>query len=825
MNAAFACRYAARNLLRGGQRTLLATACVGFGVMSLVALQLLSSMIAASIALDARFVLGGDASLSRRGRTLAAEDVAALERMRAQGALAAYTLTTQGGGAILKRAGAGRVHVLGRALGVDPGTFPLMGEVGLGKAPARAFGRLIAEPGTAVITRDVADIMALAVGDLFTLGGGAEGAPARLRVAGIAELTPDRQGDTVFYSLATARRLAGRENVVGSAQVLWGPARPAAVALGVAGWEVTAREKVAKDRARVVDLFGLMLKGAGILGLLLGGIGVSNTMQVLLARRKLEIATLKTLGYERRHLVLLFGLETGMLGAAGGLAGAAAGAGLSFWLRTLLGRVGPIMLGSSVDPRVLVGGVAVGVATAVIFGLHAIARASAVRPSTLLRDLPTPMVWGEAAVLYAALGVLFSALAAAILRSVLYGVVVVAAGAAGLVLLVALLGAGFFAVVAVPLPLPGIVAIARRNLRRNPLHTLVALVALFCGVFTIGFAGATIANGRQRMARQELPSSGTNIAVYAAPSDASPVAAVLERAGVNAVQRFVTSPVDARIPSGRALDVLRGITGCDADGTGTVRIVEGAWSKEPGAALAPARLRGEPWKLKAGDAVELSAPTGEHARVSIAGFYEVKRVSPLVPRVEGLILGEATARRLGGPAAQVNFTGKAGEERLDAVAKALERAAPDALLLSRADLNAEMRGAIENLFAFVVATAGLALVAGGVLIANSVGLAMLERRREMGIFKAIGYSSARILSGIAIEYALLGLVAGAAGMGAVALAFGVIDRMRPAAQLVLDPTQAPVMIAVAMAIAFSSAVAVAWRPTHARPLDVLRQEG
>jgi putative ABC transport system permease protein len=104
-----------------------------------------------------------------------------------------------------------------------------------------------------------------------------------------------------------------------------------------------------------------------------------------------------------------------------------------------------------------------------------------------------------------------------------------------------------------------------------------------------------------------------------------------------------------------------------------------------------------------------------------------------------------------------------------------------------------------------------------------VGLAMLERRREMGIFKAIGYSSTRILAGIAVEYALLGLVAGVAGMGAVAFAFGVINHMRPAARLVLDPLQAPVMIAVAIVIAFASAVA--WRPTHARPLDVLRLEG
>jgi putative ABC transport system permease protein len=82
MNVAFAFRYAARNLLRDGQRTLLATVCIGFGVMSLVGLQLLSSMIAASIVIDARFVLGGDASLSRGDRAFTAKDVHALEEMR-----------------------------------------------------------------------------------------------------------------------------------------------------------------------------------------------------------------------------------------------------------------------------------------------------------------------------------------------------------------------------------------------------------------------------------------------------------------------------------------------------------------------------------------------------------------------------------------------------------------------------------------------------------------------------------------------------------------------------------------------------------------------
>ena len=133
MNAGFAVRYAARNLRRGGQRTLLATACVGFGAMSIVALQLLSSMIAASIALDPRAVLGGDAALSRGDHLLTGQDVERLEGMRREGRIASYTLVTAGGGALVKRGAGGRTFLLGRALGVDPETFPRVGEVRLEK--------------------------------------------------------------------------------------------------------------------------------------------------------------------------------------------------------------------------------------------------------------------------------------------------------------------------------------------------------------------------------------------------------------------------------------------------------------------------------------------------------------------------------------------------------------------------------------------------------------------------------------------------------------------------------------------------------------------
>ena len=78
-----------------------------------------------------------------------------------------------------------------------------------------------------------------------------------------------------------------------------------------------------------VSLIQKFLDIAGLLALLIGGVGIINTMQVLLSRRKTEIAMLKTVGYRRYDLYLLFGLEAGLLGLIGGAIGALAAVGLS----------------------------------------------------------------------------------------------------------------------------------------------------------------------------------------------------------------------------------------------------------------------------------------------------------------------------------------------------------------------------------------------------------------------------------------------------------------------------------------------------------------
>src|SRR5260370_28829216 len=94
--------------------------------------------------------------------------------------------------------------------------------------------------------------------------------------------------------------------------------------------------------------------------MLIGGVGIVNTMQVLLSRRKLEIAMLKTTGYRRFDLYLLFGLEAGLLGLSGGIVGAATATGLSFLVRNLGQQIICSNISFVLDPLTVGGGGVVG---------------------------------------------------------------------------------------------------------------------------------------------------------------------------------------------------------------------------------------------------------------------------------------------------------------------------------------------------------------------------------------------------------------------------------------------------------------------------------
>lgn len=813
----FYIRYSLRSLRRDGMRSLLAGLSVAFGVLSLVAMQLLSNALLHGSLFDMRIQYGGDAQIlpEQFGQGFSLSDMEQIEAWHEQGYIAEYTPVSDGSAAYLRTPTNGRVTFVLNARGIDPATYPLVGELVLREPAGASAADVLQNPTDVLVTRDIADERGLRIGDSILLSGSST--PIELTVAGIVGATPDQQGDSVFYALDTARLIENRENVINTISATWGSAPDAAQTVIDSPFQVY----IAVDRDEAVQsssgtaLFDLMLKGAGVLGLLVGGLSVSNTLQVILARRKLEIAMLKSLGYQRSDLLTLISLETGLIGLAGGAAGALIGTEIARKLIDVLGGAGALMLDWHPDPVIILGGVIAGTVTAVVFGMQAILVSSATRPVQLLRDLPVRASRGAQlgrGGLYLVMLLIFGALVGVVLGSPLEGVLYVVVGSIALVLLRAAFWCVMWLVLKLPLPRFPMLRLARANLRQRKNQASLVVLALFAGAFSVTFAALAIYNAQEAVTRVRGSDEGFNLMIYTNAEGAAN--AVGHMIAQGAQETYVTERVQGMV-NGESVS----IEGRDAADIHKEMQYDGAWSDDEAIALMPDF---ESSRYSVGDTLTLEIG-GQTQQVTLAGFFSMDANS-LSLSTARLIIPRSLMQRFDDVPRQTRAIGSFPVNRLPEVTSALGLALPNALIFSRADLNDALVNTYRALFTFAASVAGLAFVAGAVLIANSAGLAVVERRREIGVFKAVGYTSSHVLRVLLSEYGFLGVLAGVFGVAAAVSAVYLINATQPGAQLTVEPVILTGMLALSVSVAVISAAIVAWQPTRVRPLDVLRYE-
>lgn len=219
MSHSFALRYAWKSLRGGGQRSFLAVACIAFGVLSLVALQLVATTLSEATVVAPRDKLGGDAIVHRPDRTVTAHDRAQLAELVDAGEIEAATwLAPNRTHTLLRAKGEGRVSFVRIVTGVEPAHYPVVGEIVLSDPPSGDLRHAL-RLGHAVVTRDLALARHLKVGNAITLAG-ISSRPVALRIGGVATSTPDRQGATVLYSLETAAKQFGHPEEAGSIEAI-----------------------------------------------------------------------------------------------------------------------------------------------------------------------------------------------------------------------------------------------------------------------------------------------------------------------------------------------------------------------------------------------------------------------------------------------------------------------------------------------------------------------------------------------------------------------------------------------------------------------------
>jgi putative ABC transport system permease protein len=129
--------------------------------------------------------------------------------------------------------------------------------------------------------------------------------------------------------------------------------------------------------------------------------------------------------------------------------------------------------------------------------------------------------------------------------------------------------------------------------------------------------------------------------------------------------------------------------------------------------------------------------------------------------------------------------------------------------------------------ALVWAISFVAVVIGALIVANTMWMAVMERTREIGVLRAVGWSRRRIVSMIISEATGVGLIACLigclTGCGLAELAASL-----PVAEMYLDPVfgVTPFLLALGVAVVLSvlGALLPAWRAAHISPAEALRYE-
>jgi len=80
----------------------------------------------------------------------------------------------------------------------------------------------------------------------------------------------------------------------------------------------------------VLNIINIIVSGIAAISLIIGGIGIANTMYTSVLERKTEIGTMKAVGARDKDILWIFVLESGLLGLIGGIIGALFGLGMAF---------------------------------------------------------------------------------------------------------------------------------------------------------------------------------------------------------------------------------------------------------------------------------------------------------------------------------------------------------------------------------------------------------------------------------------------------------------------------------------------------------------
>ena len=544
-------------------------------------------------------------------------------------------------------------------------------------------------------------------------------------------------------------------------------------------YRVRTGEQVRDDMKAEVNtfltVFQYILLAFAAIGLVVGTFIIFNTFSMIVAQRNRELALLRAIGASKQNILLSVLLEALVVGAIGGGLGLVLGIGVAWILREFTAGQGMPEASLQVGVAPILGSIFIGVVITVVSALVPAWRASNIAPVEAMRSSDIEPGAGSLRV-RTIIGAVIIAVGIALLAGswfiegavsflpiafaavlLIIGVVMCAPAIARPVIG----GAGAL----LQRPFGAVGTLARTNSTRNPRRSAATAFALTLGltlVVVIGTLGWSLKGEINKTVDDSLRADFVVTTQAGLPGGIRDV--VVEKATDAQSVAAINGLMAKDVTSGRDLDA-GAVIGAPIEDMAVLKIVQGdpdLRGMRMMVAQSEADARG--WKL--GDEVTLETPIGR-STVTVSGIY-VDNQMP-VP----IMVGQEPYDQLVPEAMRVTFLllvkAKPGADQ-NALRTQLEDAVKPYLTAQVQDRD-QFKGAIgstiDGLLATLYALLGLSLVIAVLGIINTLALSVVERKREIGMLRAVGTARSQIRRMIYLEStyiavfgALLGVVLG-----------------------------------------------------------------
>ncbi|MBN8595457.1 MAG: FtsX-like permease family protein [Anaerolineae bacterium] len=903
----FYLRYAANNLRRGGQWTIFALFCVAAGVATVVALRGLGLSITDSLLGNLRQYNHGDINISQlRGlgpfaiglqggqeeRLVFRPDQVQFAGDWAEqngGQMTAYILVSN------VQIAAQESSIIGRpsfasSLFIDPPSFAAMNDVRARDPAGVRVDELLIGPQDVVISANMAETLGVQVGDALQVSGSEQDFTLRGIVATETEANIENIFAAFFgfaYFRIDSAELLGLNSSPNTISVNLpdGSSSAQITAAGeflfsrIGGRELHTTPFLYERNQELADIVARFIVAMGLGALLIGGVGIMNTMLVLVGRRTMEIASLKTFGLKGRQIAAMFLAEAILLGLLGSLIGIAVG----LLLTGVVNQFGEAFLQQRlawrIYPEAVLYGFVLGMVVTMVFGVLPVLTATKIRPGIILRPNETHLA--RAGFLQTLLALTLIVLVLGVIVGNILGPALYAGvparlqdrvpnpyllgiiGVAGTLLFLGVLALLLWLTVGLIGRLPAFgsvdLRLALRNLSSRKLRAATTLLALTAGMFALSSITLFGMGAREIVQLQFSQTLGGNVMLFPlvprgiGQALLNPLIARLpgiqyrtlmdasagRMVSINGAQprigeqelEFVPLSIlsrDTNNPTLNSGPVLAGRDLTPEDrGQPVIVLAEAALLETAVRSIRTVRNTEEPLTYTLSDlGIGIGSTitvrnNGQLLNLTVIGI--VGSANALTPNIAGAYLPPDV------PGFESDFqinVLQVEPEQTTAFLRGMQQN-PLVLALDVTFIDSLLGRIIAQLSAIPLIVGLLSLLAAAVIMANTVSLAVLERRQQIGVLKAIGLKRGRVLRVLLLENTLVGLLGGLLGIGVSALGVSLMTTIGAGLTIPI-PTEARWitlgLLIAAVAIAWIATLLSARAATNERVARVLRYE-